>query len=201
MRIYNNDPADPAQATDDDMWVDSLKANQFVLRDSHSFGSPRVGGLEKEMDWARSYEAALGNHTGKSWRIVNNKDPVTAVPPVVPFISTWNHVDNGVRIFDDGTPPEQLLTEVGTQPGVSIKPWNLPYHFPMSYFPNLYRAATGIALEYDYVQALLDEAKSGPAEDEDGLSDETPIAHTVEPTRDSEVVLLSSDTPAIEAHK
>lgn len=99
----------------------------FIVRDLYSFGCPRVGGLMDNISWALQYKTALDNHTGKSWRMVNQYDPVTDVPPVIPLISTWNHVDNGYRVSDD-SPAEALPSEIGTQPSVSIKPWNASYH-------------------------------------------------------------------------
>lgn len=127
MRLYNNDPADPLTPTADENWVASLKDKQFVIRDCHSFGCPRVGGWKDEShDWASSYEQTLGTHAGRSWRIVNKKDPITDLPPVVPSIpiilpatSWWNHIGNGYRISDTDE-PVALGSESHTKPGVHI---------------------------------------------------------------------------------
>lgn len=131
MRLYNDNPARETSLYDENgglaIFFSSLKDRQFFLHDLYTFGCPRLGGVMKGKDWASQYKIALDNHTGKSWRVVNKYDPVTAVPPVVPLISTWNHVDNGYQISDTD-PPEVLPSEVGTQPGISIKPWNFPYH-------------------------------------------------------------------------
>ncbi|KAI0086452.1 hypothetical protein BDY19DRAFT_343649 [Irpex rosettiformis] len=118
-----------------------LKARNFLLRDLYSFGCPRLGGVMNKKDWASQYTKALYSHTGKSWRVVNEYDPVTAVPPVIPWSSTpWNHVDNGYQVSNKGY-PKALPSEVGTRPGISIKPWNFPYHSTAKYFQNLYNAS------------------------------------------------------------
>ena len=132
MRLYNNDPAIPGSTegykyTELAVFFSQLKERKFFLRDLYTFGCPRLGGVMEGKDWAGQYENARLNHTGQSWRMVNKYDPVTAVPPVIPWISTWNHVDNGYQVSDDGS-PQALPSEVGTQPGISIKPWNFPYH-------------------------------------------------------------------------
>ena len=189
MRLYNNMPTDPGVASEDPhaslaKFFSQLKERQFVLRDLYTFGCPRVGGVMSNVDWAKSYKSALDNHNGKSWRVKNNYDPVTAVPPVVPLISTWNHVDNGYQV-NDSSSPEALPTEIGTQPGISLKPWNFPYHCELvfairgrfllyadliatattAYFQNIYNASTtGPKIKIDLIQQLLDEA--GPAPEE-----------------------------------
>ena len=127
MRLYNNAPATPLALTEEEEWVANLRQNQFVLRDFHSFASPRVGGWENSGDWASSYKTALSKHEGQSWRIVNEFDPVPDVPPVVVLISWWNHVDNGYNIFT-WRPPSVLASEIHTQPSVQIRPWNFGFH-------------------------------------------------------------------------
>ncbi|KAL5498854.1 hypothetical protein ACEPAH_1372 [Sanghuangporus vaninii] len=111
---------------------------------------------------AKSYTTALDNHNGQSWHIQNNFDPVKAVPPVMPLISTWNHVDNGYQT-NNSSPPHALPTEIDTQPGVSLHPRNFPYHYDHgSIFPEIYNASTtGPKVKIDLIQQLLDEA--GPA--------------------------------------
>lgn len=91
-----------------------------MLGDLYTFGCPRSGGAEDEKDWASSFQTALYNHTGHSWRIVNQDDPVTHIPPVIPLIhKKWNHVDNGINIFPDSG-PQPLASEIGTNPGVTV---------------------------------------------------------------------------------
>ncbi|KAL5522857.1 hypothetical protein ACEPAG_8875 [Sanghuangporus baumii] len=165
MRLYNNTPTDPGSKDDPHAdlahFFSHLKERQFVLRDLYTFGCPRIGGLMDNVSWAKSYKAALDNHIGQSWRIQNNFDPVTAVPPVIPIISTWNHVDNGYQT-NDSAPPKELPTEIDTQPGISLKPWNFPYHSTAAYFQNIYNASTsGPKIKIGLIQQLLDEA--GPA--------------------------------------
>ena len=122
MRLYNNDPASP------EPWFTEAKKRQFVLRDLYTYGCPRSGGKDSNReDWANNYLIALNNHLGKSWRIVNNLDPVTHVPPVIPILTIWNHVDNGIQVFAEAA-PQALPSEVGTQPGVFIPFWHLKDH-------------------------------------------------------------------------
>lgn len=122
MRLYNDDPASP------EPWFTEAKKRQFVLRDLYTYGCPRSGGKDSNReDWANNYLIALNNHLGKSWRIVNNLDPVTHVPPVIPILTIWNHVDNGIQVFAEAA-PQALPSEVGTQPGVFIPFWHLKDH-------------------------------------------------------------------------
>ena len=133
MRLYNNDPAVPTGDSDNEeydvfaSYFSQLKDHKFLLRDLYTFGCPRLGGVIDDKDWAAQFNSALSYHTGESWRVVNEYDPVAAIPPVVPYISTWNHVDNGYQVSDMSL-PEALPTEDGTQPDCSFKPWNYPYH-------------------------------------------------------------------------
>lgn len=106
----------------------TLKTNNFVLQDCHSFGAPRIGGWTRSGDWAKAYNTAVASHQGKSWRVANEWDPVVDIPPVVPFISWWHHVDEGWMIGGKDGAPRKLKSEIGTQPGVSLKPWNFAYH-------------------------------------------------------------------------
>ncbi|KAJ3766462.1 Alpha/Beta hydrolase protein [Lentinula raphanica] len=141
MRLYNNDPAVPLQGEEgEESFFSQLKERQFLLQDLYTFGCPRLGGVMDQKDWAYQYASALQYHEGQSWRVVNEYDPVAAMPPIIPYITTWNHVDNGYQISDQRN-PQPLPSEVGTQPGTSIKPWNYPYHSPASYFQNLYNAS------------------------------------------------------------
>ncbi|KAJ3972655.1 hypothetical protein EV361DRAFT_948608 [Lentinula raphanica] len=141
MRLYNNSPAKPRQEEGElARFFSQLKKRQFLLRDLYTFGCPRLGGVMNDKDWASQYVSALDDHTGQSWGVVNRYDPVTAVPPVIPFISTWNHVDNGYQVSDQET-PQPLPSEVGTQPGLNFEFWNFPYHSTASYFQNLYNTS------------------------------------------------------------
>ncbi|KZT04985.1 alpha/beta-hydrolase [Laetiporus sulphureus 93-53] len=141
MRLYNNAPTELKPEDDEHaelaLFFSQLKERQFVLRDLYAFGCPRVGGVEDNISWAQNYKTALDNHMGQSWRIVNKGDPVTDVPPVIPFISTWNHIDNGYEI----NPPKALPTEIGTQPEVKFPPFDGSNHDPEKYFQNLYNAS------------------------------------------------------------
>ena len=127
MRLYNNDPTWLSNGASEDSHAHlreafvQLKERQFVLRDLYTFGCPRLGGVMNNKDWARSYVSALGDHKGKSWRVKNGGDPVTKVPPALPLISTWNHVDNAYKL-DKGKAPVALPTEVGTQPSFGFNP-------------------------------------------------------------------------------
>ncbi|KAL5481178.1 hypothetical protein ACEPAI_10119 [Sanghuangporus weigelae] len=168
MRLYNDTPTDPGFKDDPHAdlahFFSRLKVRQFVLRDLYTFGCPRIGGLMNNVSWAKSYKAALDNHNGQSWRIQNNLDPVTAVPPVLPLISTWNHVDNGYQV-NDSSPPQALPTEIDTQPGVSFHPGNISYHSTEAYFKNIYNASTtGLKIKIDLIQQFLDEASPAPTE-------------------------------------
>lgn len=128
MRLYNNAPAKGDLHGDLAHFFSQLKEKrQFFLRDLNTFGCPRLGGLWNNVDWAKHYKTALDDHKGQTWRLVNKYDPVTNVPPVIPLISTWNHVDHGYEVSDSNA-PTPLPSEIGTQPSVSIKPWNFPYH-------------------------------------------------------------------------
>jgi hypothetical protein len=119
MRLYNNDPTYvmPEKDTYDPLlaFFSSLKERKFILRDLYTFGCPRVGGLMNSVSWAGNYKVALNHHVGQSWRVVNQSDPVTGVPPIVPLISTWNHIDNGYQV-DEGSLPKPLPTEIGKKP-------------------------------------------------------------------------------------
>ena len=131
VRLYNNDPTwFPEDVEDTHAHLraafSALKERKFVLRDLYTFGCPRVGGVAENKDWARNYVSALNQHEGKSWRVVNDGDPVTNVPPIFPF-STWNHVDNGYKL-DANTPPVALPTEVGTQPNIGFNPSLISRH-------------------------------------------------------------------------
>ncbi|KAL5481186.1 hypothetical protein ACEPAI_10127 [Sanghuangporus weigelae] len=89
----------------------------------------------------------------------SNLDPVTAVPPVIPRISTWRHVDNQAN---DSAPPQALQTEIDIQAGVSLKPWNFP---TAAYSQNIYNASTiGPKIKIDLIQQLLDEAGPAPTD-------------------------------------
>lgn len=123
MRLYNDVPAAPfseslpARAATD--WASLAKKQHFVLRDTYTFGCPRLGGKMKT-DWAKNYAEALAGHTGKSWRIVNSGDGITRLPPIayIPFKSKpWNHVDSGIEVFKDQQ-PTIIASEVGTWPSV-----------------------------------------------------------------------------------
>lgn len=94
MRLYNDDPAVPMEGHQNDkhhelaIFFSQLKERKFRLRDLYTFGRPRLGGVMSSKDWARQYVAALSDHKGQSWRVVNKYDPVAAIPPVIPLIST-----------------------------------------------------------------------------------------------------------------
>ncbi|KAI0743498.1 Alpha/Beta hydrolase protein [Daedaleopsis nitida] len=146
MRLYNNDPTWFAEDGEDAhahlrVAFSALKERQFVLRDLYTFGCPRLGGVMDNKDWARSYVSALKHHDGRSWHVKNGGDPVTNVPPVVPLISTWNHVDSGYKL-DTGKAPVALPTEVGTQPSFGFNPLLFQRHSTGRYFENLYNAST-----------------------------------------------------------
>ncbi|KAJ7911965.1 Alpha/Beta hydrolase protein [Mycena leptocephala] len=162
MRLYNNTPAKGDLHGDLAHFFSQLKEKrQFFLRDLNTFGCPRLGGLWNKVDWAKHYKTALDDHKGQTWRLVNKDDPVTSVPPVIPLISTWNHVDHGYEVSDNNA-PTPVPSEIGTQPSVSIKPWNFPYHSTGKYFQNLYNASitgTNIAnIAVEWVEEIPDVA-------------------------------------------
>ena len=123
MRLYNvtNDPASPI------IWLTSSQQSQFIVRDPYIYSCPRSSGKNSSKeDGASSYSKALRDHQGKSWRIMNNKDLVTHIPPVLP-LRTWNRVDNEIRIFPDEA-PSALPSEVDTQPSVNFLQASLEDH-------------------------------------------------------------------------
>lgn len=186
MRLYNDDPQWLSDDKDEHshlvrFFSELKEKRKFILRDLYTFGCPWVGGKMNDISWAQKYRTALDNHLGKSWRIVNKYDPVIAIPPVVPLVSTWNYVDNGYQVSDT-IPPEVLPSEIGTQLGISIKPWNFSYHGEFAseslsrifalidvsyinlaatgkYFQNLYNASKpGSNFTYEWAEAVPNEA-------------------------------------------
>lgn len=95
-----------------------------MLCDLHTFGSPRLGGV-KGNDWADTFKKKLDDRAaGKSWRFVNEQDPVPDFFPVEGDDDTWNHVDTGYHIFSNAF-PKLLETEIGTKPAQGPGPLNI----------------------------------------------------------------------------
>jgi Lipase (class 3) len=83
------------------------------LGDIYNFGCPRVG----NSDWSEAFYNAMESHTGTSVRVVNEKD---LVPQLVPLVSRdsppyFNHIDSGWNVFPNA-PPKAIETERGTAP-------------------------------------------------------------------------------------
>lgn len=72
-------------------------ADEIVMGDEYTFGSPRVG----KMAWATITSKLVDVHSDQSWRIVNNKDLVPRVPStsLKPRELAFCHVDQGVHIW------------------------------------------------------------------------------------------------------
>jgi hypothetical protein len=103
----------------------TLTSANLALGDLYTFGSPRLG----LTDFARAFGERMAEHAGSAWRVVNDADPITRVPPSPLQLGTvlhpFNHVDSGVRVFA-AKAPERIASEVGTHP----TPFALPLDFP-----------------------------------------------------------------------
>lgn len=86
---------------------------QISLGDIYTFGSPRIGAD----DFSSTVRDNIKSPTavGSSWRIANDKDVVTLVPPVLGDPHDYVHVDVGWAIFPDKE-PQRLDSEIGTHP-------------------------------------------------------------------------------------
>lgn len=87
--------------------------NSGQLGDIYNFGCPRVG----YSDWSELFHNAMESHKGTSVRVVNEKD---LVPQLVPLIFRdsppyYNHIDSGWNVFPNA-PPQVIETERGTAP-------------------------------------------------------------------------------------
>jgi Lipase (class 3) len=85
-------------------------SGKFYIGDLYTFGSPRVG----LNDWASAARTAVSAQTqGHAWRTVNAGDPVTMVPPVLPWDANFIHLDAGWQISPKQA-PTVIPSEIGT---------------------------------------------------------------------------------------
>jgi len=130
LRLYNNSPAR----------FSATGQPQFILRDLHTIGSPRIA-LEGFVD---TFEGALAQHTGFSWRVVNKDDPIPMVPPPPILKPEYNfiHVDIAWEITSYSK-PVKLPTEreTTTQPPSLWALFKIKNHYTEPYKNSLLYAA------------------------------------------------------------
>ncbi|EPQ52511.1 alpha/beta-hydrolase [Gloeophyllum trabeum ATCC 11539] len=121
----------------------------WILGDLYTFGSPRIG-----MNSFASQVRNAGEHApGSAWRIVNQDDSVTALPPAPAKLflglpleddaRIYIHVDSAYRISIT-SPPVVIPSEIGMDPGPApkavdelIEVGHMAEHSPSFYFASL----------------------------------------------------------------
>ncbi|KZT23164.1 alpha/beta-hydrolase [Neolentinus lepideus HHB14362 ss-1] len=98
------------------------QSTNTVLGDLYAFGSPRIG----ENSFASQLKTALKTAQGSTWRVVDQDDSVTALPPAPAHLvgplplqddpRVYIHVDSGYRIFR-GNLPVAIESEIDQDPG------------------------------------------------------------------------------------
>ncbi|EPQ52512.1 alpha/beta-hydrolase [Gloeophyllum trabeum ATCC 11539] len=129
------------------------KPLEWVLGDLFTFGSPRIG----ENSFALNFRAAVEKAAGSSWRIVDEDDSVTSLPPapaklvlgIFPAVDDpriYVHVDSAYRT-SRSEPPSAISSEVGMDPGPAPKTVeeltekeHMQDHSPAWYYESLLKA-------------------------------------------------------------